>query len=159
MTLQIATGPQVIEWTGTRLGIPSFGMAEGLGICRDGRLLAGIVYNNYNGSNVEMSIASIDPRWCSRQAIRIAFLYPFAQLGCRRVSATVATHNEAARRLLERLGFEVEGFHPKAMRDGADALSYGLLRENCHWISSKSSSADSSSRRRQRSGTSRSADT
>lgn|SRR5574341_937715 len=132
--LQIATGPQVLAWAAHQLNTPSFGPAEALGICRDGRLLAAIVYSDYNGANMEMAIASIDPRWCSKAALRIAFAIPFIQHNCLRVSTVVSVHNEKARDLAERLGFKIEGFHPKALRGGSDAFSLGLLRENCRWI-------------------------
>ena len=135
MSLSLTSGKPIIDWVAQKLGT-RFHDATVIGVIDDERnqLLAGICYNHYSGYSVEMSIASTSPHWCSRGVLRAAFEYPFFDLGCRRVTATTAVDNHQARKMLERLGFKLEGFHPQSMPDGKDGLSYGLLKSDCRWI-------------------------
>lgn len=129
----ICYGKPLVDWLEERLGITDSG-AVAIGVAEEDRLLAVIGYRDYNGSNMEMMVASVDPRWCSRMVLREAFRHPFETVGCNRVSSVVASHNAKALKLAQRLGFSVEGYHPKGMPDGSDAISLGLLREDCKWI-------------------------
>lgn len=111
-----------------------------IGILRNGQLVAGVVYHNYHTSLderplfIEMSVYSVDKRWCSRHNLKIIFSYPFAQLRLERVQATCAAENRGVQSFLERLGFSKEGYHPKAHLDGSDAVSYGMLKQDCKWL-------------------------
>jgi RimJ/RimL family protein N-acetyltransferase len=61
--------------------------------------------------------------------------YAFQHLDLHRVSAATASHNDAARRALERCGFLREGQEREAIYCGGrrwDRLRYGLLREEFH---------------------------
>lgn len=112
-----------------------FDSYKALGVIANGNLVAGIVYHNYHENLlIEMSIFSIDPSWCTRHNLKILFSYPFAQLRLERVQATCAASNRGVQTFLERIGFSEEGYHPKAHFDGTDAISYGMLKQNCKWL-------------------------
>ena len=114
--------------------------AKAIGILCDGKIICGIVYNNFitdiHGQplNIEMSIASVDKRWANRHTLREAFAYPFIQLGLERVQATTSTLNEGANKMLKRLGFQKEGTHRGAYGDRSDAFSWSLLKSECRYI-------------------------
>lgn len=118
----------------------AFTPSRALGVLHEGNLVAGVVYNNYQETNdgkpllVEMTIYSIDKRWCSRHNLRNIFAYPFSQLRLRRVQAICSAQNEGVIMFLKRIGFTHEGTHPSAYMDGSDALSFGMLKQNCRWI-------------------------
>lgn len=64
------------------------------------------------------------------KGVRAALRYAFLDLRLHRVEAACAPHNERSRRLLERLGFQHEGFaRAYLLIDGAwqDHLLFGLL--------------------------------
>lgn len=105
-----------------------------LGVEKDGEIVAVIVYNNFRYPDIQMNIASSSPKWASRQTLKSIFLYPFAQLGCKRVTAITADTNQPVRAFLCRLGFKEEGHHPDLFAEGG-AVSYGLLANDAkRWI-------------------------
>jgi RimJ/RimL family protein N-acetyltransferase len=124
----------IAEWVGRRLGETDFGLYRAIGIARRGKLVAGIVYNHFNGTSIDMTIASDSPRWASRQVLWRLFHYPFNELKCRRVTATTGITNQPARAFLCRLGFSHEGTHPEGKPDGESVVSYGMTRSACRWL-------------------------
>jgi alkanesulfonate monooxygenase SsuD/methylene tetrahydromethanopterin reductase-like flavin-dependent oxidoreductase (luciferase family) len=63
-----------------------------------------------------------------------AFGYPFDQLGVKRVQATIAKGNKAARKFVERLGFRYEGLARFGFSATQHAAVYSMLREECRWL-------------------------
>ena len=124
---------EVAAWVGKRVGVDCFGLCVGIGVARHGQLIAGAIYNNYRPPCVEVTFASDTPRWASKENISCILSYPFVQLGCLRVNAYTKANNSRARTFLTRLGFDQEGYHPHGFADD-DAVSYGLLREKCRWL-------------------------
>jgi len=133
----IITEPWIRSWVSGQL----FGdcaqfdeKCTAIGVMENGKLLAGVVYSDYRPNlSIEMNIASVDKRWCSRHNLKIFFQYTFTQLNLGRAQATCSVMNEGAISMLLRLGFKQEGYHPQARYDG-DALSFGMLKHNCKWI-------------------------
>lgn len=130
---------EVAAWVGARVtpGIEDFGASVAIGVSSPEEvLLAGAVYNNWRHPNIEITFAVESPKWASRAAIACILRYPFVQLGCLRITAFTASRNERARAFLVNplIGFEQEGYHPNGFPED-DAVSYGLLRRNCRWLS------------------------
>lgn len=127
----------VAKWVGTQLAKDpaAFIPCKAIGIQRGGKLIAGVVYNNYLPNIlIEMTIASIDKSWATRHNLKALFAYPFTQLNLGRVQALCSAKNEGVQMFLKRLGFDYEGAHPMAYHDGGDAMSFGMLKQNCKWI-------------------------
>lgn len=131
------------RWAGAQLnGDPeSFSRnAVAIGVLLEGKPIAAVVYNNYATDSkrqpllIEMTIASVDKRWCTRHNLNALFSYPFVQLGLKRVQSITSVNNEGVSMFLKRLGFKQEGIHPCAYSDGGDAVSFGMLKTNCKWI-------------------------
>lgn len=124
------------KWAGIKLGADPefFKFAKAIGIMRGKEVLAAVVYHNYTNHCIEMSIVSVDKRWCNRHNLKALFAYPFTQLGLRRVQALCSSTDEWVQMFIKRLGFSHEGIHPCGYWDGGDALSFGMLKENCKWI-------------------------
>lgn len=131
----------VAEFVRQRMPVarPSFGPCTALGVVKDGVLLGGVVYHNFTGFNIEVSLAFDSPRWLSRKTLRALFSYPFTQLHCARLTCLAGRKNKKSRRLIEGCGWKLEGVHPKALDGVADAMSYGMLREDCKWIKERAS--------------------
>jgi hypothetical protein len=108
-----------------------FGPCTALGIVRGGNLVGGVVYHGYVGHDIQVSIALDSSAFLPWRAL---FAYPFEQLGCARLTAFTGRKNKKARKLLENLGFRLEGVHERALDGTSDAMSYGMLKENCRWI-------------------------
>lgn len=116
--------------------VPVVAGMKGLGLERDGELIAGVLYEGYNGVNVWMHVAAAPGRrWLNREYLRYCFYYPFVELGCKRVSGYVEDSNEAAKRFDEHLGFTREAVLRGAAADGGDVILYVMRKEDCRYLS------------------------
>lgn len=109
-----------------------FGSCVAFGVIRDGKLVGGVVFNNYRGFDIHMS-AAFDGA-LTRRELRTLCEYAFCQLGVRRVTALTGKKNKKARKALHIIGFTLEGTARHALDGVQDACVYGLLREQCKWI-------------------------
>lgn len=109
--------------------------SQAIGLEKDGELIAGVVYEGYNGHNVWMHVAA-EPgkRWLNRLYLRVCFMYPFEQLKCQRVSGYVEEWNAEARKFDEHLGFTEEAVLKGAASDGGDVILYVMRREDCKYV-------------------------
>lgn len=101
----------------------------------DGEISAVSVYSNLRGGNIEMTIAADTPRWATRGAIADLLSWPFECLpGLRRITALVNASNTRSRKLVEGLGFQMEGWLEDGADDG-DLVLYGMTRKM--WLASR----------------------
>lgn len=108
---------------------------KGLGLEREGELVAGVLYEGYNGHNVWMHVAA-EPskRWLNREYLRYCFYYPFVEMGVKRLTGYVEASNHEARRFDEHLGFKQEAIMSGAASDGGDVILYVMRREHCRYL-------------------------
>ena len=100
---------------------------------RRGQVIGAVIFQNYRHDDIELVCAG-EPGWLSKETLRVYFTYPFGQLGCRRVTVVCHRMNKKSRDFVQRRGFKLEGVHRKAMPDGRDAMSYGMLKDECRWL-------------------------
>lgn len=136
MNLVYGQDQRVAEWVRARAPHAEGGFDKyvAIGVEEDGELLAGVVYNDYRGHSIHVSIASAHPRWASRRTLFAFSSYPFIQLGVQRLTAYTGKSMASVRVFLERLGFVEEGTMRQGFVDD-DAVIYGMLRSECPWIS------------------------
>lgn len=108
------------------------GSAAAIGRIKDGQIVAGVLYQDFNGANVFCHIAGVG-RWMNKQYLSIIFDYPFRQLKVRRITVCVASSNTASRRFVEHLGFTLEAILHDAHPDG-DLRIYKMTADECRWI-------------------------
>lgn len=134
----IIIGSGVVEWVAKRTNeFGNFGCAVGIGWRKQGALVAGVAYSDYNGVNMQMHVASDGTRrWLNREYLRVCFDYPFNQAEVQRVTGCVGEGNAKAREFIEHLGFEREtrlsGAHPTG-----DLLIYCMRKPQCRWLQLK----------------------
>lgn len=127
----------VSERLGHRAALP-WGQSTVLGLASKNRLVAGVIYNHFSSTNCCMHVAAVDGRqWLTPEFLFAAFDYPFNALGLQRVTGLVPEGNAEARRFDEHLGFKLEGKMRNALPAGEGMLVYGMLREECRWISNE----------------------
>jgi RimJ/RimL family protein N-acetyltransferase len=124
----------VAEFVKQRVSNTSFSQFTALGVVRNNRLVAGVVYHRFRQIDIEVVIAADTANWCFPATMRTLFAYPFGQLGVQRISAVVGRKNKMSRKLVKGLGFKEEGCCRKALDNGEDAFIYGILREECKFI-------------------------
>lgn len=111
---------------------------RGIGLERDGELVAGVVYESYNGKNMWLHVAAVPGRqWLNRAYLTACFAYPFVQCGVDRISGYVEASNLDARRFDEHLGFEKEAVLKGAAKDGGDVIIYVMWKEGCRYVNTK----------------------
>jgi len=97
-----------------------------------GILAGGVVYTQHSCANIVVATVLEAP--LTRRFLRSIFHFPFVQLRCRRMTALVDTKNFKSRRLVEHIGFRLEGRMREAAPDD-DVLVYGLLKcEAGKWL-------------------------
>lgn len=118
--------------------IPGFARAEDMrciGLRRDGELIAGVVYEGFNGRNMMIHVAAAPGRrWLVRDYLRACFLYPFQICGVERLTGYVNESNLEARRFDEHLGFKEEARLKGAAPDGGDVILYVMWKSECRYV-------------------------
>lgn len=133
--MSLLIGQRVVEWVAKRTNeFGNFGAAQGIGWTKEGQLVAGVVYNEFNGASVCMHVAAVPgARWLVREYLWTCFDYPFNQLKVQRVTGLVGEGNIAARKFDEHLGFTLETTLERAHPTGR-TLVYRMFKEDCRWI-------------------------
>lgn len=130
----IIFGQQIVEWVAQRTGeFGNYGAATGIGVARNGHIIAGVVFNEWNGVNVNQHVAASELNWMSRQLLWYCFDYPFNQLKVKRITAFMGQGNTAAIRLNTHLGFQYETRLKDAHPSG-DVIIQVMRREDCRWL-------------------------
>ena len=124
------------DWVSGVIGIDKVGGEHftSIGIVNNGTLVGGAVYHDYHGYMVDISLATTDKRWCTRKVLRSLFAYPFKQLGVTRLGVTCSKKNKDIRRLMDKLGFKLEGCARMAFDGKNDAMVYSMINTECRWL-------------------------
>ncbi len=109
---------------------------KALGFVDGGALVAGVVYHNWSPEMgvIELSAASVNRSWLTRDRLKAIFGYPFDQLRCRIAIARISEHNARARRIWRSLG-ALEYTLPE-LRSPTEAEILYMLHER-DWRSNK----------------------
>lgn len=114
-----------------------FGAAKAIGVIEDGKLIAGMVYNNYNPDSqvIEMSGAALPGKqWLTRETLKRIYQYPFLQCGCQMVVMVVAAEDKRLLRILASLNYAFIKF-PRLHGRTKDAVLCLLTYED--WATNK----------------------
>lgn len=125
-------GPWVAEKTGGQWGE---GRGQAIGKVVNGKLIAGVLYEDYNKANIFCHIAG-EGNWADRRFLAMIFDYPFTQLKVRRMTAPICATNTKSRRLVEHMGFQLESRLEQATLD-SDLLIYRLFKDECKYLKGK----------------------
>ena len=125
-------GPWVSERTG---GSWCAGRGQGIGKLVDGKLVAGVLYEDYNRANVVCHIAG-EGNWADRRFLGVIFDYPFNQLKVRRITVPIAGNNAKSIKLVEHMGFQLESRLEQATLD-SDILLFRLFKDECKYLKGK----------------------
>lgn len=102
-----------------------------IGLEKQGKLVGGCLFNNFNGYDIELTI--VGPGCLSTGLFRAVSSYVFSQLGCSRMTMTAQRKNAVHIRIAERLGFKVEGV-TRGHFGADDGVILGMLRSECRFL-------------------------
>ena len=130
----IVQGQPVVEWVARVNKHAGFLNAQGIGIERDGVLVGGVVFCDYQKVSVQIHVASDQTRqWVTRKWLHVIFDYAFRQLGVSKIIGIVPAGNTEAVNFDMRVGF-VEETRIKDVYPEGDAIVLEMTRGMCRWI-------------------------
>jgi len=130
VTWTIETGEPAVLWIAGRLGVSFPKGSTALALASDGALVGGAVFCGFTGRDVEVSVAASRTLAWPRGFLARVGTYVFDELGCARMTLVTRATNRAVIRIAPRLGAVREGRKRNYYEDGADALVFGILKED-----------------------------
>lgn len=125
----IVTDNRVAIFVSERLGYALCPPYSCAGIERDGELIAGVIFNNWEGADIHVTAAG--SMW-TKEFMQAIGEYVFDQLGCQRM--TFITEKKAVGRLAEKLGAKKEGRLRNHFGANRDGLLFGCLRDEYRYL-------------------------
>jgi hypothetical protein len=126
----------IVRWVGGQTGLefkPPYSVLAS--IDADGHITAGVVFQNWTGRDIELSVAAIS---IPRSLLRAIYRYTVEQLGCRRVTFRIRSSDLRTQESAQRLGAKWEGRIRRFYSDTEDAVILGILEEDFpHGLSSR----------------------
>lgn len=135
MGRNIVSGAHVGFWVAQRIGgvfTPANSVA--IGLEKDGTLIAGIMYEHWNGRSIVAHIA-IEGRM-TPAFVGAIFDYAYNVCGAEKAIVPVGSHNVKSQKLVEHMGFSEEGRLKDAQPDG-DIILYTLKKSDCRFLGEK----------------------
>lgn len=120
----IVADERVARFVSEKIGFALCPPYSAMGIERDGEVVAGVLFNQFEGADVHFTAAG---KGWPRSFYRAVGKYVFGTLGCERMTAT--TRHEHVAKLAERLGGKREGVLRSHFGPGEDAIIVGILRD------------------------------
>lgn len=120
----IVADERVARFVSEKLGYGLCPPFTAVGIERDGEIVAGAVFNHYEGADVHVTVAG---KGWTKGFLRAVGTYVFDQLGCERMTAITGCEDVAM--FARRLGGRVEGRLRSHFGAGHDGIVLGVLRE------------------------------
>lgn len=124
----IVADERVARFVSETLGFPLCPPYTCMGLERGGEIVAGIVFNCFEGYDVHVTAAG---KGWTRGFLRAVGDYVFGQLGCLRATATTERPEVVA--LAEKLGGQVEGRMRNHFGKGRDGVIIGVLADEYHF--------------------------
>lgn len=123
--MKIVDDDRVARFVGERVGSVICPPFTSMGIEKDGEIVAGVVFNHYEVTDVHVTIAGHG--W-TRGFLAEVGHYVFGALRCERI--TVITEQPEVVRITERLGGEIEGLMRNHFGQGRDGFVLGILKSD-----------------------------
>lgn len=122
---------RVSKFVSSECGTDDWSAHRAIGLERDNKIVAGVIYDNYNGINIFAHIAIKGK--ITRNFLWYMHHYPFMELKVDRVTGLIPSNNKKVIRFVEKLGAHREGTMRNAHPDG-DLLVYCLFRKDCKYL-------------------------
>jgi len=130
--MSLIAGIPVVNWIVERgdCCVPSGG-ATGIGWVQDGKIVAGVMYEEFTEASIHATIVAEAPM--VKGFLHKIFDYPFNQIGVEKIIVQVNSANKKSLDLAYRLGFEEEGCIKGAYLDG-DRVILTMTKNECKWL-------------------------
>ena len=103
--------------------------------------LGSVVYSGFNWENNKMvncqAFAVGSPNWVHPGVLYYMFAVPFYIFGVNRITLTAIENNKPSITWINDLGFTYEGSLRMAVEGKYDKHLYGMLKDECKWLTDK----------------------
>ena len=135
MGWRIESSDAIGQWTAERLRMGYFAdRSQALGLVRDGQIIAGAIYENWNGRSI-MAHFVVEGR-LTRAYLGALFDYAYVVCDVCKVICPVSEGNTKSRKLLCNMGFELEAELSDCDPQGS-ILLYTLRKDACRFLGEK----------------------
>jgi RimJ/RimL family protein N-acetyltransferase len=105
--------------------------SQAIGLEKDGEIIAGVIYESYNGRSLVVHLA-IEGR-INKKFLAAVFGYGFNSCGIEKAIAPVSSSNNKIKTLVEKMGFVKEATIKDADPKG-DVEIYTMRRKDCRFL-------------------------
>lgn len=132
MGWHIVHGPEIGQWVAKRVrGGYDADRSQAIGLLRDGEIVAGVIYENWNHKSIWCHIA-VEGQMNANYLATI-FDYPYNVAQVDKIIVPVGSDNEEGLKLVQKMGFEEEGRIKDARPEG-DIIFLTLHRNKCRFL-------------------------
>ncbi|CAB5228667.1 hypothetical protein UFOVP1545_13 [uncultured Caudovirales phage] len=129
---RIENGARIGQWVADKLGtVYSPNSSAAIGLVKDGNVVAGVIYENWNRRSVVTHIA-IEGR-LTRSFLYAIFHHPFVTCGVNKIISAVNDTNTKSVLMVENMGFIAEGRLKDCSPDG-DIILYTMQKSDCRFL-------------------------
>jgi RimJ/RimL family protein N-acetyltransferase len=132
MGWHIVQGEEIGNWVADRTDGSYFARhSSAIGLQKDAKTIAGVIYENWNKRTVFCHIA-IEGR-LTKAYLKAIFDYPFNVLNVEKIIVPVVTDNQKSIKLVQNMGFAEEA----RIKDGSplgDIIFMTLARKDCRFL-------------------------
>lgn len=106
-----------------------------LGVFKDGHPLGGVIFTNYNYTNIDVHWGSVEAtgHWMTHKVLWAIADYCFNELNVHRITCYENTADIHLIQMVEKIGFKQECIQHDYYPDG-DRLCYVMRRDTCPWL-------------------------
>lgn len=130
----IVIGEEVCRWVADKTDdtyYPNSGV--GIGIEKEGRITAGVLFNGYCGQSIQIHVAKEPDAYINREWLFVLFDYAFRQLKVNKIIGIVDSTNTVALRFDKHIGFVQEHVIKGAGKYG-DMHILTMTRDQCRFL-------------------------
>ena len=129
---RIKSGNEVGHWVADKLRtVYSPESSAAIGLVKDDKIVAGVIYENWNRRSVVTHIA-IEGR-LTRSFLYAIFHYPFVTCGVNKIISAVNDTNTKSALMVTNMGFIAEGRLKDCSPDG-DIILYTMQKSDCRFL-------------------------
>lgn len=126
--MKIVTGEEALMLSSALMGYTPSLVASCIACYRDNEIVASVIYDGYNDQSMHIQIFLVGVP--CKEWVAMILDYPFNKVGIKKLLAGVNSNNKRCRKMIEHVGFRVEGVIKNFYQDG-DLLLYTLVKEEC----------------------------
>lgn len=128
----IVQGAEIGNWVADRINGGYFAeLSSAIGLQKDAKTIAGVIYENWNKRTVFCHIA-IEGR-LTKSYLKAIFDYPFNVLNVEKIIVPVVKSNQKSIKLVQNMGFAEEARIKDGAPDG-DIIFMTLARKDCRFL-------------------------